>query len=217
MFAVTAARIDADNPLAGLDLGERPDPSPPDDWATVTVKAASLNHHDIWTLRGVGISPDRLPVVLGCDAAGVDENGNEVVVHAVIGDPALAGGDVTPPPRRALLSRPYDRNLPRRGLVPPRHLGTHPAALRVRSAVRLPTPPPPPPGGGVWNHGFTDGGAPLFGSQRKFGRGKEAPPAAIWNPDCTAVTPLNSHPPATQSSGPERLKVRPLPKGKSQT
>src|SRR6266581_3897227 len=72
MFAVTAARFDADNPLAGLELGERPDPSPPDGWEIVTVKAASLNHHDVWTLRGVGVSADRLPIILGCDAAGVD-------------------------------------------------------------------------------------------------------------------------------------------------
>src|SRR6266699_2161247 len=81
MFAVTAARFDADNPLAGLELGERPDPSPPEGWEVVTVKAASLNHHDVWTLQGVGISADRLPIILGCDAAGVDGTGREVVVN----------------------------------------------------------------------------------------------------------------------------------------
>ena len=108
MFAVTAARFDADNPLAGLELGERPDPSPPEGWETVTVKAAALNHHDVWTLRGVGISADRLPIILGCDAAGVDATGNEVVVHSVIGDPLAAGGDETLDPRRSLLSERYD-------------------------------------------------------------------------------------------------------------
>jgi hypothetical protein len=56
MFAVTAARIDAAGPLAGLGLGGRPDPSPPAGWTTVTVRATALNHHDVWTLRGVGIS-----------------------------------------------------------------------------------------------------------------------------------------------------------------
>src|SRR5215813_7969621 len=70
MFAATAVRIDADDPLSGLELGERPEPAVPDGWTTVTVKAAALNHHDVWTLRGVGISEDRLPIVLGCDAAG---------------------------------------------------------------------------------------------------------------------------------------------------
>src|SRR5256884_9725153 len=87
MFAATAVRIDADDPLSGLELGEHPEPACPDGWTTVTVKAAALNHHDVWTLRGVGISSDRLPIVLGCDAAGLDEDGNEVVVHAVIADP----------------------------------------------------------------------------------------------------------------------------------
>lgn len=139
MFAVTAARIDADDPLAGLDLGERPDPSPPEGWATVTVRAASLNHHDIWTLRGVGISPDRLPVVLGCDAAGVDENGNEVVVHAVIGDPALAGGDETLDPSRSLLSERYDGTFAERVVVPRRNLVPKPAALSFAEAACLPT------------------------------------------------------------------------------
>ena len=139
MFAVTAARIDADNPLAGLDLGERPDPSPPDDWATVTVKAASLNHHDVWTLRGVGISADRLPVILGCDAAGVDEDGNEVVVHAVVGDPSMAGGDETLDPTRSLLSERYDGTFAERVTVPRRNLVPKPAALSFEEAACLPT------------------------------------------------------------------------------
>jgi NADPH:quinone reductase-like Zn-dependent oxidoreductase len=139
MFAVTAARIDADNPLAGLNLGERPDPSPPEGWASVTVKAASLNHHDVWTLRGVGISPDRLPVVLGCDAAGVDEDGNEVVVHAVIGDPSAAGGDETLDPARSLLSERYDGTFAERVVVPRRNLVPKPAALSFEEAACLPT------------------------------------------------------------------------------
>src|SRR5262244_1876581 len=95
MFAVTAARVSPDDPLAALELGDRPEPALPDGWAAVTVKAASLNHHDVWTLRGVGISAGRLPIVLGCDAAGVDEDGNEVIVHAVVGEGAGHGGDET--------------------------------------------------------------------------------------------------------------------------
>src|ERR1700687_4784087 len=100
MFAVTDARIDADDPLSGLELGQHPDPAPPDGWATVTVRAAALNHHDVWTLRGVGISADRLPIVVGCDAAGTDEDGRGVIVHSGIGDPRAGGGDETldPPP-----------------------------------------------------------------------------------------------------------------------
>ena len=93
MFAVYAARIDADNPLSGLETGERPDPEPPAGWTTITVKATALNHHDVWSLRGVGLPADRLPMILGCDAAGIDEEGNEVVVHGVIGDAAAGALD----------------------------------------------------------------------------------------------------------------------------
>ena len=38
MFAVYAARIDADDPLSALETGERPDPEPPAGWTTVAVK-----------------------------------------------------------------------------------------------------------------------------------------------------------------------------------
>src|SRR6266851_1663761 len=139
MFAVTASRIDAENPLVALELGDHPEPSPEPGWTTVTVRAASLNHHDVWTLRGVGISPDRLPIVLGCDAAGVDENGNEVVVHAVIGDPSVAGGDETLDPRRSLLSERYDGTFAERVAVPRRNLVPKPAALSFEEAACLPT------------------------------------------------------------------------------
>jgi NADPH:quinone reductase-like Zn-dependent oxidoreductase len=139
MFAVTAARIDADDPLGALELGEHPDPSPPDGWTTVTVRAAALNHHDVWTLRGVGISADRLPIVVGCDAAGVDQDGNDVIVHAVIGDPTVAGGDETLDPRRSLLSERYDGTFADRVAVPRRNLVPMPAALSYTEAACLPT------------------------------------------------------------------------------
>ena len=139
MFAVTAARIDADDPLSGLELGEHPDPSPPDGWTTVTVRAAALNHHDVWTLRGVGISADRLPIVVGCDAAGTDEDGHDVIVHCVIGDPLAGGGDETLDPRRSLLSERYDGTFAERVAVPRRNLVPKPAALSFTEAACLPT------------------------------------------------------------------------------
>ncbi len=139
MFAVTAARFDADDPLAGLELGEHPEPAPPEGWATVTVKAASLNHHDVWTLRGVGISADRLPIVLGCDGAGVDSGGNEVVLHSVIADPHFGGSDETLDPARSLLSERYDGTFAQQVMVPRRNLIPKPAALSFAEAACLPT------------------------------------------------------------------------------
>jgi NADPH:quinone reductase-like Zn-dependent oxidoreductase len=139
MFAATAARINADDPLSGLELGDRPEPKVPDGWATVTVKATALNHHDVWSLRGVGLPADRLPMVLGCDAAGVDEAGNEVIVHAVIGDPDAGGGDETLDPRRSLLSERYDGTFAEKVAVPRRNLVPKPAALSFEEAACLPT------------------------------------------------------------------------------
>jgi len=139
MFAVTAARFDAENPIAALDLGEHAEPTVPDGWTTVTVRAASLNHHDVWSLRGVGLSADRLPVILGCDAAGIDAEGNDVVVHAVIGDPSAAGGDETLDPARSLLSERYDGTFAERLAVPRRNLVPKPPALSFEEAACLPT------------------------------------------------------------------------------
>jgi NADPH:quinone reductase-like Zn-dependent oxidoreductase len=137
MFAVTAARLDPSDPLSALELGEHAEPVPPDGWTTVTVKAAALNHHDLWSLRGVGLPADRLPMILGCDAAGIDEEGNEVVVHAVIGDPS--GGDETLDPGRSLLSEKYDGTMAERVTVPRRNLVPKPAALSFEQAACLPT------------------------------------------------------------------------------
>src|SRR6187551_3240183 len=129
MFAATAVRIDADDPLSGLELGDRPEPACPDGWTTVTVKAAALNHHDVWTLRGVGISEDRLPIVLGCDAAGLDEDGNEVVVHAVISDPGFSSADETMDPKRSLLSERHQGTFAERVAVPRANVIPKPASL----------------------------------------------------------------------------------------
>jgi NADPH:quinone reductase-like Zn-dependent oxidoreductase len=139
MFAVTAARIDAASPLNGLATGERPEPQPPSGWTTVTVKAAALNHHDVWSLRGVGLPADRLPMILGCDAAGIDADGNEVVVHAVIGDPDAGAGDETLDPRRSLLSERYDGTFAEKVAVPKRNLLPKPKALSFEEAACLPT------------------------------------------------------------------------------
>src|SRR5580704_11318819 len=139
MFAVTAARFDADNPIAGLALGEHAEPDAPEGWTTVAVKATSLNHHDVWSLRGVGLPADRLPMILGCDAAGVDEDGNEVVVHGVIGDANAGGGDETLDPRRSLLSERYQGTFAQQVMVPKANLVAKPAALSFEEAACLPT------------------------------------------------------------------------------
>jgi NADPH:quinone reductase-like Zn-dependent oxidoreductase len=104
----------------------------------VTVKAAALNHHDLWSLRGVGLGEEQLPMILGCDAAGVDEDGNEVIVHAVISTPEWEG-DETLDPRRSLLSEKHQGAFGERVAVPRRNLVPKPAELSFEEAACLPT------------------------------------------------------------------------------
>jgi len=138
MFAAFAARTDPVDPLSGLELGERPDPEAPEGWTTISVKAASLNHHDLWSLRGVGLKEEQLPMILGCDAAGVDEDGNEVVVHSVISDPAWRG-DETLDPKRSLLSERHPGTLAEKVAVPRGNTVAKPAGLSFAEAACLPT------------------------------------------------------------------------------
>ncbi len=138
MFAVYAEGFSKEDPLSGLVVGERPDPVAPDGWTTVTVKAASLNHHDLWSLRGVGLREEALPMILGCDAAGYDEDGNEVVVHAVISDPSWSG-DETLDPRRSLLSERYQGTFADKVVVPRSNIVPKPASLSFEEAACLPT------------------------------------------------------------------------------
>ena len=138
MLAVTCTSQSAEDPLSGLTVGERPDPEVPAGWVRVRVRAASLNHHDLWSLRGVGLPADRLPMVLGCDAAGVTDDGREVVVHALVGDPDWSG-DETLDPKRSILSERHQGTLAEQVVVPQRNLLPKPADLSFEQAACLPT------------------------------------------------------------------------------
>src|SRR3954453_24079027 len=109
------------DPLSVLEVGERPEPEVPEGWTTIEVKAASLNHHDLWSLRGVGLKEEQLPMILGTDAAGVDEDGNDVVVHGVITSPGWMG-DETLDARGTLLSDRHQGALAEQGDLPRRNL-----------------------------------------------------------------------------------------------
>ncbi len=137
MFAASAVAFHPEDPLAGLRLGEHPEPVAPDGWVVVDVRATSVNHHDLWTLRGVGITADRLPMILGCDAAGTDPEGNEVIVHGVITDGQFA--DETLDPGRSLLSEKHQGTFAERVAVPRRNLVPKPAGLTWAEAACLPT------------------------------------------------------------------------------
>jgi NADPH:quinone reductase-like Zn-dependent oxidoreductase len=138
VLAVLATDIDRDDPLRCLETREWPEPEAHEGWTTVSVKAASLNHHDLWSLRGVGLTKDRVPMILGCDAAGVDEDGNEIVVHSVISDESWRG-DETFDPRRSLLSEKHQGTFAQMVAVPRRNLVPKPTELSFEQAACLPT------------------------------------------------------------------------------
>jgi NADPH:quinone reductase-like Zn-dependent oxidoreductase len=142
MFAVYAAEPNPDKPLDALRVGERPDPEVPEGWVPVTVRAASLNMHDLWTLRGVGIKPDQFPMILGCDGAGVlaagPDAGSEVVLHAVVGD-ASAYGDETLDPKRTLLTEKHQGTFADTVVVPARNVLPKPPGLSFAEAACMGT------------------------------------------------------------------------------
>ena len=137
MLAVTVTSFSESDPLSGLSVGDVPEPEVPSGWVGVSVRAAALNHHDLWSLRGVGLRAEQLPMVLGCDAAGVTDDGREVVVHAVVAD--AADGDETMDPGRTLLSEKYPGTLAEHVWVPARNLVPKPPALSWEEAACLPT------------------------------------------------------------------------------
>ena len=140
MLAVTATKPSADDPLSALEVGDRPTPEPPAGWEVVTVRAASVNHHDVFTLRGMATPEKNLPIVLGSDAAGVTADGREVVCHAVVPNPGVEEIDDTDVfGSMSILSEVYDGAQAEQVAVPRRNLVDKPADLSFVEAACLPT------------------------------------------------------------------------------
>ena len=145
MRAVVAVSQNDRDPLVGLELQEVPMPEPRAGWTRVRLRAASLNPHDVWTLRGVGHPAERIPIVLGCDGAGVTDDGREVILYSVLGDPARGHGNETFDPDRAILSETVNGTLADYVLVPTQNLVPKPAWLSFEQAATL---------GAVWSTAY---------------------------------------------------------------
>ena len=137
MHAIYAAGIDRENPLSVLEIGDVEPVEAPDDWVDVEVKAMSLNHHDVWALKGQALREEQVPMILGTDAAGIGPDGSSVVVHAVIGSPVH--GDETLDPKRSMLSERYSGTFAERVRVPADNLIPLPAGFSFEQASCLPT------------------------------------------------------------------------------
>ena len=146
MKAVYAAGIDPTQPLAALAVGDMAEPEPRPYWSTIGVRAASVNHHDIWSLKGVGLSAEATPMILGTDAAGIlDEDipgrgglkaGSEVVLYTFIG---TDGAGVAPGERRSILSERYPGTMAERVAVPSANVYAKPANLDMAEAAAIGT------------------------------------------------------------------------------
>ena len=153
MRAATAVAQYPDRPLDGLVLGDVPIPEPQPGWTRVRVRAASLNPHDVWTLRGVGHPPERIPTILGVDGSGTTDDGREVVFYSVFGDPDRGHGDETFDPDRAVLTETIDCTLAEYIVLPDENLVDKPDFLSFEEAAAI---------GAVWSTAyrmlFTRGG-----------------------------------------------------------
>lgn len=127
--AAVATKFDPDSPLDGVDVVELPDTSPEPNWIPVQVRAAAVNHHDIWTLRGVMSHPVDPPAPLGTDAAGIAPDGSEVIVHGVVATRE----------QQRLLSEGVNGALAERVWVPAANLVPKPGYLSWEQAACLPT------------------------------------------------------------------------------
>lgn len=137
MYAIYAAGINRDDPLSVLAVGDVEPTPTPEDWVDVEVRAMSLNHHDVWALKGQALREEQVPMILGTDAAGIGPDGEPVVVHAVIGNPI--DGDETLDPKRSLLSEVYSGTLAHSVRVPARNLIPLPEGMSFEQAACLPT------------------------------------------------------------------------------
>lgn len=137
MRAAVAVSQDYDNPLSCLQLTDVPKPDPRDGWSLVRVVASTLNPHDLWTLRGVGHPAERIPIVLGCDAAGYTDDGRAVIVHPVMGNANRGFGDMTLDPQRALLSETINGAFAEFVLVPNENIIPKPDFLTFEEAASV--------------------------------------------------------------------------------
>jgi NADPH:quinone reductase-like Zn-dependent oxidoreductase len=128
-----------------LRIEDWPKPVPGPGEVVVRVRAAALNHRDVWIRRGqyAGI---RLPVILGSDAAGEvaaagDDEGSAWVGREVVIDPSLGWG---PDPRAQSSSTFHLLGMPTEGTyaefvkVPVANIYPKPSHLTMEEAAALP-------------------------------------------------------------------------------
>jgi NADPH:quinone reductase-like Zn-dependent oxidoreductase len=127
-----------------LHLEEVPEPQAGPGEAVVRLKAAALNHRDVWIRRGLyaGI---KLPMILGSDGAGVVESIGEGVVASLAGssvliNPSLNWGDDgrAQGPEFNILGLPRDGTYAAKVAVPVVNLHPVPEGFSWEEAAAIP-------------------------------------------------------------------------------
>lgn len=138
MRAAVAVRSDERDPLSALELKQDwPVPEPGPGQVRIRLAATTVNMHDLWALRGVGVKPESFPMVLGCDIVGWDPAGNEVMVTGAFGNPEAGGGDETFDPNRSLISEDLPGSFGEHTVVPLRNVIPKPKWLSFHQAACL--------------------------------------------------------------------------------
>src|SRR5436309_2817057 len=127
-----------------LRLETAPDPQPGPGEVVVRLRAAALNHRDVWIRKGLyaGI---KLPVILGSDGAGEVESVGTGVEAKLVGqkvviNPGLDWGDDerVQSPHFRILGLPDDGTYAERVRVPADHVHPVPAGWSMEEAAALP-------------------------------------------------------------------------------
>lgn len=145
MKALAVYSFNRESPLSSLQMCDMPKPECRPFWCTLRVLAASLNHHDLWSLQGVGLKESSLPMTLGTDACGLLEEGSDqtafdqgtrVLTYGVIGQDAVA---TVPTERRSILSEHYQGTMAEYVTVPAANVFKAPEHLSNAEACVLGT------------------------------------------------------------------------------
>ncbi|KAH0842589.1 putative zinc-type alcohol dehydrogenase-like protein YogA [Fonsecaea pedrosoi] len=133
MRAVYASVASPQDPLSSVRIGQRHLPESKEGWVRVKMQAVGLNFHDIFTLRGMLMHETRYPMILGNEGAGLLEDGTEVAVYPVMGDPDWKGNE-TLDPKRHVFGELVQGTLAEYAMIPRRNAVPRPKGLDAKSA-----------------------------------------------------------------------------------
>lgn len=139
LLAVRLVDPDARDHELAVAVGEGPEPIAPAEWMTVRMRAATINASDFAIMSGYGVNRSRLPTILGSDGAGIDADGNEVIIYPIVGDPNRRFDDPMLDPGLRMLSQGIDGTFAQTVCVPAANLVPKPPGLSWEAAACMGT------------------------------------------------------------------------------